>query len=271
MAKYFKNIALCQKFYNRKKRELELVEFSGIQMELDPFETVDGALLFYPQLYDWQEVAFIRNNLSQGAVFFDIGANIGSWTLANIDRCDKIITIEASPITFDKLVNNIKNDKIVLLNYAVCNNNGNDITFYHANCDTISTINKDWLVSEKSRFYNSQYTEIICKTITIDNLIEKYGVPELIKIDVEGGEYECITSLTQKIDLLCFEWASETNDITIKSIDYLFKLGFINFYIQYEDNYTFRPNNNDFYDIECVKEKLALTVPKHHWGMIWCK
>ena len=70
---------------------------------------------------------------------------------------------------------------------------------------------------------------------------------------------------------MCFEWASETNDITIKSIDYLFKLGFINFYIQYEDNYTFRPNNNDFYDIECVKEKLALTVPKHHWGMIWCK
>lgn len=33
-------------------------------------------------------------------MFFDIGSNIGSWALANIDYCDKIISIEASPITF---------------------------------------------------------------------------------------------------------------------------------------------------------------------------
>jgi predicted RNA methylase len=34
-------------------------------------------------------------------MFFDIGANIGKWSVANIKRCDKIVTIEASPITFE--------------------------------------------------------------------------------------------------------------------------------------------------------------------------
>ena len=201
-------------------------------------------------------------------MFFDIGSNIGNWSLANINNCNKIISIEASPITFNKLVINCKNDKIILLNYAVCNNNGADIKFYQAQSDTISTINKDWLTSGISRFNNSKYTEITCKTITIYNLIEKYGIPNLIKIDVVGGEYECISSLTKKVDLLCFEWASELNDITFRCLDYLLNLGFLHFNLQFEDNYTFRPNV--FYDIETIKILLNKTIPKKHWGMIWC-
>lgn len=204
-------------------------------------------------------------------MYFDIGSNIGLWSLKNIELCDKIISIEASPLTFSRLVNNCKNDKIILLNYAVCNNNCNDITFYQANCDVISTINKDWLTKDTSRFNNYPYTEITCKTITIDKLIEQYGLPDLIKIDVEGGEYECIASLTQKVQLLCFEWASEVNDITFKCLDYLLNLGYTEFYIQNEDNYLFRPQDNDFYDISIIKTKLSNTIPKKDWGMIWCR
>jgi FkbM family methyltransferase len=204
-------------------------------------------------------------------MYFDIGSNIGNWSLANINICDKIVSIEASPITFNKLVNHCKHDRITLLNYAVCNNNGNDIKFYHADCDVLSTINKEWLTNDKSRFYNRPYTEIVCKTISIDRLIEKFGVPDLIKIDVEGGEYECVSSLTSKVKLLCFEWASETNDITIRCIDYLYNLGYTRFYIQAEDNYIFRPKDDDFYDIYSIKSKLSTTIPKNDWGMIWCK
>ena len=204
-------------------------------------------------------------------MFFDIGANVGDWALANINQCDKIIAIEASPITFNKLSNNCKHNKIILLNFAVCNNNGNDITFYQASSDTLSTINKDWLTSEKSRFYNTPYTSIICKTIGIDQLIEYYGLPDLIKIDVEGGEYECISSLTQKVKLLCFEWASETNNITFNCIDYLFNLGYTQYYMQTQDNYIFRPHDSDFYDILNIKQKLSNTITKEDWGMIWCK
>ena len=204
-------------------------------------------------------------------MYFDIGANIGKWSLSNISKCDKIISVEASPVTFKKLVNNCKNDKVILLNYAVCNNNGNDITFYHAKCDTLSTINKHWLTDKNSRFYNHPYTEVICKTTSIDKLIEEYGMPELIKIDVEGGEYECVSSLTCKNKLICFEWASETNDITLKCLDHLFNLGYTQYHIQNGDDYLFRPTDADFYDIDNIKTKLSNTIPKKDWGMLWCR
>ena len=205
-------------------------------------------------------------------MFFDIGANIGKWSLSNVNNCNKVIAIEASPVTFKKLVDNISgNHKIIPLSYAVCNSDKEFIEFYNCSADTLSTINKDWLDSEKSRFYKQyNYNVINCKTITIDKLIEEYGTPELIKIDVEGGEFECLSSLTQKVKNICFEWASETNDITFKCIDYLETLGYTEFAIQFEDNYTYRP---EFYndDINLVKAKLYKTTPKKEWGMIWAK
>jgi len=204
-------------------------------------------------------------------MFFDIGANIGNWSLSNVNNCDKIISVEASPNTFQELLKNtINNNKIVSLNYAVCNSDKEFIEFYNCSADTLSTTNKDWLDSEKSRFYKQfNYNVITCKTITIDKLIQEYGTPELIKIDVEGGEYECLSSLTQKVNNICLEWASETNDITFKCIDYLETLGYTEFAIQFQDNYTYRPQ---FYgDLNFVKEHLNKTTPKNEWGMIWAK
>ena len=202
-------------------------------------------------------------------MYFDIGSNIGLWALANIGKCDKIVSVEASPPTYQKLIDNCKHDRILLLNYAVCNNDGKDITFYHADADVLSTINKEWLTSESSRFHNYTFTEMVCKTVTIDQLIAEHGTPELIKIDVEGGEYECISSLTQKVDVLCFEWASEVNDITFKCLDYLTTLGFTEFYVQFGDEYTYRPTT--YGTIDAAKVQLSNTIPKEHWGMLWCR
>lgn len=202
---------------------------------------------------------------------FDIGANIGLWSLSNVNNYDKIVAIEASPFTFQKLLNNAKHNNIVLLNYAVCNNNGNDIIFYQASFDTLSTINKNWLTSPESRFYNYPFTEIICKTITIDNLIEQFGIPDLIKIDVEGGEYECILSLSQKVKLLCFEWASEMLPMILNCINYLTNLGYTEFYIQKGDDYTFLPSSDNFYDLPTLKKLLSNMIDKIDWGMIWCR
>lgn len=203
-------------------------------------------------------------------LLFDIGANIGKWALANITPGDSIIAVEASPITFSKLSASCNHPDITLVNYAICNNNGEDITFYQADCDTISTINKDWLTKDTMRFNNFGFKQITCKTMTMDNLIQLYGNPDLIKVDVEGGEYSCISSLSIKVPQLCFEWSSEVNDINFKCLDHLQTLGFKRFYLQFEDHYTFRPTEEQYCDIDTVKQQLGNTVPKQHWGMLWC-
>ena len=134
----------------------------------------------------------------------------------------------------------------------------------------MSTTNIDWLTSTTSRFYGQKFSTIKVPTITIDSLIEKYGVPDIIKIDVEGGEYDCISSLTQKVSKLSFEWASETNDITFKCLDYLHKIGFNNFFIQDKDEYTFNPAENTYTSLETTIQSLSKTKPKKDWGMIHC-
>lgn len=204
-------------------------------------------------------------------MFFDIGANIGNWSLANANHSEKIIAIEASPETFIKLTNNTCNHpKITCLNFAVCDSEEEYIEFYNCEANTLSTLNKDWLESEKSRFHHMfRYNTITCKTITIDKLIEMYGVPELIKVDVEGGEFQCISSLTQKVNNICFEWASEINDITCKCIDYLHNIGYQEFSIQFEDDFMYRPTT--YIDINSIKSILEKTTPKKEWGMIWAR
>lgn len=202
-------------------------------------------------------------------MFFDIGANIGKWSVKNINLTDKIISVEGSPITFIKL-KNIESDKIITLNYVVSNSKEEYINFYHCKCDTLSTTNKEWLTSDKSRFNNQPYEVIKSKVISLDKLIDIYGTPNLIKVDVEGGEYDCISSLSKKVDILCFEWASELNDVTTKCIEHLESIGFTKFHIQKEDNYTYRPSKDIFTSSFEIKKQLDKMIPKKDWGMIWC-
>jgi FkbM family methyltransferase len=204
---------------------------------------------------------------------FDIGANIGRWTDLNKNNYTKIIAIDGSLNIYQILKKHLEQfSNCECINYVVCNNNNNPINFYECNTNLLSTINKELYENQKSRYYNKfTYEEKIYNSITLDKLIEIYGIPDLIKIDVVLGEFSVISSLHQKVPLICFNWFSEFNEISFNCLDYLLTLGFNNFYIQYEDKYDFKPNDNEYNSIELIKDELNKTIPKEHWGMIWCK
>jgi len=176
---------------------------------------------------------------------FDICANTGKWSLANKDKYKKIISVEASPSAYKKLLDNTSSFKnITCLNYAVCDNN------------------------------NHLSTTMTYASITLDKLVEHYGTPDLIKIDVDFGEYLilqylAISSLSTKVPIICFEWTSEMNEVTLKCLEHLSNLGFNKYYIQCQDEYTFQPDKSDYKSLEDVKTELFKTIPKVDWGMIW--
>lgn len=73
---------------------------------------------------------------------------------------------------------------------------------------------KDW--SEEKRIL----------VVTLDSLIESYGEPDFIKIDVEGYEKEVIRGLSKPVKALSFEFHSTLHmDWTEQAIDHLLKLG----------------------------------------------
>jgi FkbM family methyltransferase len=247
---------------------LQIIEDSTIELEMLKLHHE------WPNLHnqtEWENYKVITpTNLKKIKKVFDIGANIGDWSISNVTKENIIISVEASTNIFNKLVNNVKSfDNIIPLNYAVCDSKEDYIEFYEAESDVLSSLNKEWIYGSKSRF-NCNYKTTFSKTITLDKLIEQYGIPELIKIDVESAEYYCIKSLTKKVNNLCFEWASENLDMILNSLNYLFKLGFREFNIQMNsDDYNFVPNN--YYSLSYIKQILLKTTPKYDWGMIHCR
>jgi FkbM family methyltransferase len=209
-------------------------------------------------------------NLSENqkdSLYFDIGANIGEWSLENIKKCEKIIAVEPSIINYKKLSKACEEKNIICLNYAVSNEDKEEVDFYEHGC--LSTINKNWLCSKNSRFYGIKYIQTTCKTISLDKLVEQYGIPDLIKIDVEGAEDLVISSLTKKVKTLCFEWAREFHSVTRNSIDHLIKIGFTKFHVQFGDKYIYVPKKEEYTeDLNIIEYKLT-KEKNNDWGMVW--
>ena len=97
-------------WYLRRPRGDVIADVLGFTMKLDPSEAVDGAYLFYPQLYDRQEIAFLKGRLRPGDVFVDVGAHIGFYSLIagrTVGREGTVVAIEPETLSFERLVWNI--------------------------------------------------------------------------------------------------------------------------------------------------------------------
>lgn len=207
-------------------------------------------------------------------LIFDIGANIGRYSLTYAkDSENTIISVEASPNTYNILkINMSPFTNVTALEYAVCNSKEPYITFYNCQSDTLSTLDINWLSSSDSRFgdHVGKFSPIQVKTITLDALIDKYGIPDMLKIDVEGAEEGVIRSLSKKVPILLFEWAAEWKDSLKLAIDHLTSLGFTRFHVQKEDKYSYYPLDFEMSSEEC-KFFLNNSLNKVDWGMIWAK
>jgi FkbM family methyltransferase len=206
-------------------------------------------------------------------LIFDIGANTGNFTqeFLSVYLDSSMILIEANddliPILKEKFLGN---QNIVILNYLMSSINNQHINFYISDTNTISTASHDWM--NLSRFSDTyRWNKVIKKeTINLDRLIEIYGKPNLIKIDVEGYELEVIKGLSSKQSEICFEWTEEGYANLQQIAKYLQNLGYNNFGFTYEDNHNIKPN------IYCSWQELDLHKDinierKEKWGMIWVR
>jgi len=154
--------------------------------------------------YLFEEV-FIRNEYyfetkKRSPVIFDCGANIGITTLYFkwLYPKSSIFSFEADKTSFKKLKTNIKiNDlkNVNIMNLAISNKNGY-IKFYSNPNDPGSMISS----TSKER---AIYTETTVKSIKISSFITKKSIGEidLMKMDIEGSEFESIADLS-KLNML---------------------------------------------------------------------
>ncbi len=175
----------------------------------------------------------------------DIGANRGDAVAAGIKNgFDKIVAVEAAPKVFKELVKNyIYNNKVIPINFAVSDVDNDQVEFYECIEDGLSTLEKSWLTDPSMPYYGKEFRTIGVNTITIDKIVNIYGIPDLIKIDVEGAETKVLNGMTKKNKTLCFEWTINTLSDHIKQLEYLRSLGYKTFALQFIEHHLQIPKD----------------------------
>jgi FkbM family methyltransferase len=95
-----------------------------------------------------------------------------------------------------------KDNSITILNAGVSDKEGKETLFICSNSKNISTFSSAW--KERLKTYGYNKTEEV-NMITLDWLVEKYGLPNYVKIDAEGYCYKIISGMTKPIPLLSIE------------------------------------------------------------------
>ena len=174
---------------------------------------------------------------------FDIGANRGDWTSAALDKGYKVVALEPGYIYREFAKSFIYNANVIPLKFAVSNTDFDRVEFYEADEDGLSTLNKDWLTKETMPYAGKAFRTIQATTITLDSLADIYGVPDLIKIDVEGAEWSVFRGMTRKMGMLSFEWTLATLGEHEAQLEYLRSLGYEFFAPQFIEHHCQIPLN----------------------------
>jgi FkbM family methyltransferase len=178
-----------------------------------------------------KEIAFYKSFLDKCDLIFDIGSYDGHKTVAFLHFANKIICCEPDSFNFSILLSRFKkSNKVIIKQVAVSNVNGFENYHVHQKGSAFNTLSEKWkdilkkngreLFKEEFNFSNSAATKV--PTITIDKLIAEYGVPDFIKIDIEGYEKKALQGLSKKIKCLSFEAnLPEFLDETVECIELL--------------------------------------------------
>lgn len=120
-------------------------------------------------------------------LIFDIGVNAGEDTSFYLRKGFRVVGVEANPRIFKQLQSTfaeaIANGSLTLLNVGIWNEAS--ILPFYVNID-----NDHWssFDPEYGCRQNTQYEIINIPCVSIRSLIDRYGVPRYMKVDIEGGD-----------------------------------------------------------------------------------
>jgi len=158
--------------------------FNGKRILLFPNCNV-STMYTYTDIPDKQEIEVLRNLLKGklNTTFFDVGANIGNYSVSMMDVCDDVIAFEPHPYTAKRckmnfLLNNVDESRVKTL--ALSDKNSK---VYFSDFGGSSTVNH--IVEDK------QGIEIDC--LTLDTFLVGNNFSKernyVLKVDIEGFEY----------------------------------------------------------------------------------
>ncbi|RYF78591.1 MAG: FkbM family methyltransferase [Cytophagaceae bacterium] len=149
---------------------------------------------------------FYSSFINDGDLCFDVGANIGNRIKPLLQVGARVVAVEPQAHCRKFLKYKFGDDIAIVAQGLGERESVKD--FYISNASTLSSFSTDWIASVKSqRFKGYNWDKVVkIKMTTLDKLIEKYGTPTFIKIDVEGYELAVLTGLSKPVNTISIEY-----------------------------------------------------------------
>ncbi len=162
---------------------------------------------------DALNAAFVRT----GDLVFDIGAHVGDRTGSFLRLGADVVALEPQPSVFRALrLIHGRSERVTLHRAAAGACEGHLKLQINSANPTISTASPDLIAAARTaEEWQGQIwddaTEV--PVTTLDALIDRHGLPDFVKIDVEGYELEVLSGLSSPLPALSFEFTIIQRDL----------------------------------------------------------
>lgn len=194
------------------------------------FGLVSSFLIYYGIPFKTRRMRlFYAGFLSRGSLAFDIGSHIGNRIRVWSRLGAEVVAAEPNPLCtpiLRKLYGRRAN--LHIHTAAVGSAPGRGILRSDPSHPTLATLSEEWIrdVKRTAPFHAIEWRlESPAEIITLDQLIEQYGVPDFCKIDVEGYEFEVLKGLSTPLPALSIEYLPSATDLAEECISRLSDLG----------------------------------------------
>tara|TARA_R110001599_G_scaffold163054_1_gene352470 strand:- start:2393 stop:3085 length:693 start_codon:yes stop_codon:yes gene_type:complete len=125
----------------------------------------------------------------EGGCILDLGSNIGEFAKSASSCFDKVVCYEAHPISYEVSVARLANLKNVFINNKAVWKNSDDVLFASTpeNSTGVTVRDKKFYSGRKDGYYKT------VKSVCFNSIMKEHS-PRVIKIDIEGCEYEILNS-----------------------------------------------------------------------------
>jgi len=168
----------------------------------------DSGLVFFNLNEFFVERVFDFLDIKKGGLVVDIGANFGLFSRYCLERgAGKVLAVEANSDVFTHLQKNIKQEEGRVLHKAVHNFNGK-IEFHESQNSLVSGLYEN---RNDIDIHGEIKTKIV-ECLTLDSLLKDEEEIDLLKIDVEGAEYEILEACSDQTLNKCSKIYLEFHD-----------------------------------------------------------
>ena len=125
---------------------------------------------------------------------FDIGMNNGDDSAYYLSKGYRVIAVEANPILVERararFQAEIASGRMVIEHLGICSQPGRHPFWINEERDVFSSFDRARATRGRTHCHS---VDVEC--VTFDTLLNQHGVPYYLKLDVEGAEPYCLTSL----------------------------------------------------------------------------